>query len=145
MALEDQMQAVQNSYKRRVKEGEQATLKIWKGYKSEKEKLVSWVSVAFQKVLNEVGPVITGRVRKSNPDAERSMVEEYTVEYCPQWNEFKINIDKISLCTSPEDCPHIYLGPITGFGDERHPKIKEFMKEYHVRRISNPDNYCSHK
>lgn len=145
MALEDQMQAVQDSYRRRVNEEDQALSKIWKEYNSEEDRLTSQVSTAFREVLDEVGPVISGWVEENNPDSERAIVEEYSVAYHPERNEFKIKIDKINLCTSPEDCPHIYLEPITSLSGECHPKIKEFMKEYHVYRISNPENYCHHQ
>jgi hypothetical protein len=145
MVLEDQMQAVLDSYKKRVGEGEQALSKIWNGYGFEEDKLTDQVSAAFRKVLDEIGPVISRFVYENNLNLERATVEEYSVEYKPARNEFKIKIDKINLCISPEDCPHIYLEPITGFGDELHPRIKEFMKEYHVYFISNPENDCHHQ
>ncbi len=107
------------------------------------------VSVAFQKILTEIGPVKAQWAQSTGwiPYQESATIDKYEVAFNPSRKEFTIAITEIHAESySPESCPHVYLKPITGpFNDQLHLLIKEFREQYQIWEIKNPKNYCKHQ
>ena len=119
---------------------------VWEGYDKEVRELTDIVGREFQKVLDEIGPVVSPWVEKYNKDIDRAIVKRFGVGYSPEQEKFTIKIHEIKTTDGkPIECPHSFLGLITGFDDELHPKIKEFQERYNVSDIRNPSNNCEHK
>lgn len=147
MKLEEHMQVVTDSFHQRQKKQEKALKQIWKGFDKEKKKLTDIVSYEFRKILEEIGPI----KHSSKYCDETARVIEYGVSYNAQWNNFQIKIKKIKTSRGKiigdyNECPHGFLDPeITGPPGIPDPRIKEFMKNYHIEVIIEPDNNCEHK
>jgi hypothetical protein len=123
----------------------------WETFNSQKAKLEGIVGQEFENVVKEID--LTSRL----PDVKerRAEVLGYEVEYNPQFKTFKIRITKLKtprgimdnkdVLSGSIDCPHSYLDPICGYGEEVNPKVEEFKKRYSVTYIREPDNNCHHQ
>ena len=141
MKLEKHMQVVADSYHHRQKKQE----KVWKGFEKEKKELENIVSDAFGKVLEEIGPIKHSSIYAEKDDTAEIL--DYDISYNPQFREFSIKIKKLKTPFGVLDNDDIFTHDICphGYPVEEHPKIKEFMKDYHVDDIEEPNNDCEHK
>jgi len=119
---------------------------VWKGYNKEVRELTDIVGREFQKVLDEIEPVVSLWIERYNKNTAKAIVKRFNIGYNPEQEKFTIKIHEIKTTDGePIESPHSFLGLITGFDDGLHPKIKEFKEKYNVDDIRNPSNNCEHK
>lgn len=136
-----ELEKVNNSYSRRSLE----VKRIWEGFDSEASKLIQIVSQKFKNVLDEICPVVTlWNERPASKD--KATVKDYKIIYEPHAQEFRIEIESFYTSgNSSSACPHIFLGPITGYRNEVDSRIQDFKDNYNISYIKNPVNNCDHK
>ena len=147
MSLEEKMQAVKGMHDSIARQVRMLQQDYEKDSKKLIEELTSYVGEEFRKVLDEIGPVKTDCVYGD----EKATVSKFNVDYNPQYNCFRIKINELKTTNMKVIgdingyCPHDFIEPLTGTLQDAHPKIKAFMKKYHVELIDEPSNDCEHK
>ena len=129
----------------------------WEDFNSQKTNLEKIVFDEFGKVVKEMGLLpLPNWVLERQPAPKNPEILDYKVEYFPQFKDFRIKITKLKLpngkimddanvLSSQNGCPHLFLDPICGYGDEVNPRVEEFKKKYSIRHIEEPENDCEHK
>ncbi len=151
MDFEEMFVKTNESYLIRKRKYEESEKIIWENFDKEVKELTDIVHKDFRKVLDDIGPVIA-KWACATTSKRGANILEFKVNYLPHYKKFIIEIEKIKNLEghviggeNNKDCPHIYLEPITGMGNDLDPRIEDFKERYYIRLIGNPRNNCEHK
>jgi len=146
MALEAELGLIQSSYAHRGRQEAAARRKIWQGFDAEVNRLTEKVSCAFREALKSMGPLSSSSSYADKNDTVE--VHDYEVKFSPSQGTFSIELLALKTKDGVKDgrtCLHDYLDPLMGLGEELHPVIQQFKRNYHTDYIHMKFSYCDHK